>query len=102
MPMKQFRCSKPHRRRRAAGQSLTEYALLLALVALAAVLLLSSLGRSVNNKVQPANTALGGQNAGGGIINWPNPDETRNQDQVSGIVSNGPPSGARRSPPRNR
>jgi Flp pilus assembly pilin Flp len=42
-----------------SGQSLVEYALILALIAVVAILVLQGIGRNVNTKLQSVNTNLG-------------------------------------------
>ncbi len=41
-----------------SGQSLVEYALILALIAVVAILVLTGIGKSVNNKLSSVNSAL--------------------------------------------
>ena len=41
-----------------SGQSLVEYALILALIAMVAVLVLRGIGSSTNNSLQPVNNGL--------------------------------------------
>jgi Flp pilus assembly pilin Flp len=56
--MKKYLQKIIRRMKRQSGQSLVEYALILALIAVVAVLVLQGIGKNVNNKLTNVNTNL--------------------------------------------
>jgi Flp pilus assembly pilin Flp len=56
--MKQYLQKIMRKMQRRSGQSLVEYALILALIAVVAILVLQGIGTNVNNKLTNVNTNL--------------------------------------------
>jgi Flp pilus assembly pilin Flp len=56
--MKQYLQKTMRNMQRRSGQSLVEYALILALIAVVAILVLQGIGTNVNNKLTNVNTNL--------------------------------------------
>ena len=58
--MKKYLQKVVRKLRRRSGQSLVEYALILALIAVVAILVLQGIGKGVNNKLTSVNSNLQG------------------------------------------